>query len=145
VLQCRVALKLSVPAQYLSDVKPGRRAVTELFAQRVAAKKGFSYEYLMQGQCARVAQSTENVRAYLPVHRRRRRHKRELLDVLCLNRVLDDATLYLEWRKPFDTVAETAKTGFGIPNRRSFEPFINAFVEPITPHLLAAQRLAVKI
>ncbi|MGD0088395.1 MAG: recombinase family protein [Planctomycetota bacterium] len=43
--------------------------------------------------------------------------KRELLDVLCLNRVLDDASLYLEWRKPFDAVAETAKTGFGIPIR----------------------------
>jgi hypothetical protein len=25
---------------------------------------------------------------------------------------------------------------------RSFEPFVNAFVEPLAPHLLAARRLA---
>jgi hypothetical protein len=30
----------------------------------------------------------------------------------------------------------------GIPNWLSFEPFVNAFVEPIAPHLLSARRLA---
>lgn len=41
--------------------------------------------------------------------------RRELLSVLCLNPCLDSTSLSLEWRKPFDALAETAQTKDGIP------------------------------
>ena len=42
--------------------------------------------------------------------------RRELLDVLCLNRSLDSASLCFDWRKPFDALAERPKIEDGIPS-----------------------------
>jgi hypothetical protein len=41
--------------------------------------------------------------------------RRELLEVLCLNRYLDSTSLYLEWRKPVDVLAEQPTSKNGIP------------------------------
>ena len=43
--------------------------------------------------------------------------RRELLDIICLNRHWDDASLCLEWRKPFDLLAKQPESGVGIPTR----------------------------
>ncbi len=43
--------------------------------------------------------------------------RRELLDVLCLNRSLDSASLCLDWRKPFDGLAERPNSTDSIPSR----------------------------
>ena len=43
--------------------------------------------------------------------------RRELLEILCTNRLADATNLGLTWRKPFDAVAETAKIEYGVPER----------------------------
>lgn len=53
--QHEIAQRAEVPPQYLSDVKAGRKAVTELFARRLAERLGVDYQWLMQGRCVRVA------------------------------------------------------------------------------------------
>lgn len=45
--QQSVAKRLGVPAQYLSDVKAGRRTLTELFARRFAAEFAVDYQWLL--------------------------------------------------------------------------------------------------
>ena len=45
--QQRVAKRMGVPAQYLSDVKAGRRTLTELFARRFAEEFGVDYLWLL--------------------------------------------------------------------------------------------------
>ena len=45
--------------------------------------------------------------------------RRELLDVLCLNRSLDSASLYLDWRKPFDGLVERPDSADSIPSQNN--------------------------
>jgi hypothetical protein len=68
--------------------------------------------------------------------------RRELLDVFYSNRLLDEVSLCGDWRKPFNALAKTVDLKNGIPERRSFEPFAEAFSGPLPAYLLAAQRLA---
>ena len=35
-------------------------------------------------------------------------------DLLCTNRELDDGSLYLDWRKPFDALAKQAEIKYGV-------------------------------
>ncbi|MCZ7648073.1 MAG: recombinase family protein [Planctomycetota bacterium] len=43
--------------------------------------------------------------------------RRELLEILCTNRELDEVSLRLTWRCPFDEVAKTAISGYGVAER----------------------------
>jgi plasmid maintenance system antidote protein VapI len=45
--QQQIASKAGLPAQYLSDLKNGRRTLTELTARRIGAELGVSYEWLL--------------------------------------------------------------------------------------------------
>lgn len=45
--QSRIAVRTGLPPQYISDVKMGRRTVTELFARRLADVFGVDYEWLI--------------------------------------------------------------------------------------------------
>lgn len=45
-----------------------------------------------------------------------------VLNVLCLNPILDSTSLCLEWRKPFDVLADSTKTAVGIPTALWAEP-----------------------
>jgi transcriptional regulator with XRE-family HTH domain len=47
VSQGEFARRVQVPPQYLSDVKSGRRPISELFARRVAAEFGVAYDWLL--------------------------------------------------------------------------------------------------
>jgi hypothetical protein len=58
--QYEVAQKVGVPPQYLSDVKNGRRAVTELFARRLAERLGVDYQWLVRGRCVKVSPADRN-------------------------------------------------------------------------------------
>ena len=49
VTQQQVAIRAGVPPQYLSDVRCGRRDLTELFARRVGGEFGVDYQWLMGG------------------------------------------------------------------------------------------------
>jgi transcriptional regulator with XRE-family HTH domain len=48
--QREVAERAGVPSQYLSDVKAGRRGLTELFARRLAQEFGVDHRWLMTGE-----------------------------------------------------------------------------------------------
>jgi hypothetical protein len=60
--------------------------------------------------------------------------RREILKFICLNRIVDDVSLYTTKRKPFDVFAK----GLSVQSRRgdcpSFEPllgqFVDAFLQP---------------
>lgn len=68
--------------------------------------------------------------------------RRELLDVLSLNRVLDETSLCLEWRKPFDALVEASKIEYGVANWTRHVPkvfaFSSAFNPPLPNYLLTA-------
>ena len=38
----------------------------------------------------------------------------KLSDLLCTNRELDDGSLYMDWRKPFDGLAKQAEIKYGV-------------------------------
>jgi transcriptional regulator with XRE-family HTH domain len=48
--QHEIAQRACVPSQYLSDVKTGRRVMTELFARRLAEEFGVDYLWLLEGR-----------------------------------------------------------------------------------------------
>ena len=41
----------------------------------------------------------------------------ELLEVLTSHRTLGDSSLYLDWRKPFDSLARQPVSGYGVDDR----------------------------
>jgi plasmid maintenance system antidote protein VapI len=47
ISQQAAAIRMQVPPQYISDVKSGRRAVTELFARRFGQEFGIDYNWLL--------------------------------------------------------------------------------------------------
>ena len=50
VTQQQVAIRAGVPPQYVSDVRCGRRGLTELFARRLGGEFGIDYQWLMGGK-----------------------------------------------------------------------------------------------
>ena len=47
--QQRVATRANLPTSYLSDIKLGRRAMSELFARRVGEEFGIDFQWLLSG------------------------------------------------------------------------------------------------
>ena len=71
-----------------------------------------------------------------------------ILNCVCLNHTLNDASLCLQMRSPFDYLAKRAFLKDGRGNWRSFEPcpqiltpFVGMFLGPPEPHFLTAGRL----
>ena len=69
-----IARRIDVPAQYLSDVKSGRRSLTELFARRFQDEFGVDYHWLLGNRGSmevprlnRGGQPTSAGRVWLPV------------------------------------------------------------------------------
>jgi plasmid maintenance system antidote protein VapI len=74
ISQRAAALRVNVPAQYVSDVKNGRRALTELFARRLAEEFGVDYQWLLGvrgsigvSQSSISASSSDARKVWLPV------------------------------------------------------------------------------
>ena len=70
--------------------------------------------------------------------------QRELLDVLSLNREVDDVSLYLKWNRPFDALAERPVSEVGTGDCCKLEPFVarfaSSFAIPLPEHLARAGR-----
>ncbi|MDZ4782016.1 MAG: hypothetical protein SGJ19_17345 [Planctomycetia bacterium] len=58
--------------------------------------------------------------------------RREILDLVCLNRTLGDVNLYTTKRKPFDVFAERLVLNDSRGDCPSFEPILAAFVDIAT-------------
>ena len=56
--QAEIAQRTGVPPQYISDIKAGRRSVTELFARRIEEEFGVDYEWL-RGEAATAESRTQ--------------------------------------------------------------------------------------
>jgi hypothetical protein len=71
--------------------------------------------------------------------------KREILDLICLNRALSDVSLVLTKRKPFDVFAERLDLKKSRGDCQTFEPLVPEFIDVLLnpgPYLHQIQRFA---